>query len=109
MKFRKDLMIPLFFLIVGLCSYIFIFPKPKEDYHSINVAGANWGNLEVLIENSHNHLKPCGHLIIEHGIGQAQEIKKKLASHHFTQISSHKDLANINRIVTAQQVSPEYG
>ena len=65
--------------------------------------------LDVLIENAHNHLKPCGHLIIEHGIGQAQEIKKKLASHHFTEISSHKDLANINRIVTAQQVSPEYG
>ena len=50
MKFRKNLMIPLFFLIVGLCSYIFIFSKPNEDYHSINVAGANWGNLEVLIE-----------------------------------------------------------
>ena len=65
--------------------------------------------LDVLIENAHNHLKPCGHLIIEHGIGQAQEIKKKLASHNFTKISSHKDLASINRIVTAQWVSPEYG
>ena len=50
MKFRKDLMIPLFFLIVGLCSYIFIFPEPKEDYYSINVAGAYGGKIDVLIE-----------------------------------------------------------
>ena len=28
----------------------FYLSEPKEDYHSINVAGANWGNLEVLIE-----------------------------------------------------------
>ena len=35
---------------MGLCAYIFIFSEPKEDYYSINVAGANWGNLDVLIE-----------------------------------------------------------
>ena len=50
MNFRKNLTLPLLFLIVGLCAYIFIFSEPKEDYHSINVAGANWGNLDVLIE-----------------------------------------------------------
>ena len=50
MNFRKNLMLPLLFLIGGLCAYIFIFSESKEDYHSINVAGANWGNLNVLIE-----------------------------------------------------------
>ena len=65
--------------------------------------------LEVIIENARNHLKPSGNLIIEHGIGQDQVIKKKLARHNFTKITSHKDLANINRIVTAQWASPEYG
>ena len=65
--------------------------------------------LEVIIENAHNHLQSSGHLVIEHGIGQAQVIKKELARHNFTKITSHKDLANIDRIVTAQWVSPEYG
>ena len=37
-------------MIAGLCAYIFIFFEPKEEYYSINVAGANWGNLEVLTE-----------------------------------------------------------
>ena len=37
-------------MILGVCFYIFIFSEPKEDYHSINVAGANWGNLTLLIE-----------------------------------------------------------
>ena len=50
MNFRKNLTLPLLFFIVGLCVYIFIFSEIKEDYHSINVAGANWGNLDVLIE-----------------------------------------------------------
>ena len=50
MNFRKNLMLPLFFLIVGFCVSIFIFSQPKEDYYSINVAGANWGNLDALIE-----------------------------------------------------------
>ena len=50
MKFRKNLTLLPFFLIVGLCAYIFIFSETEEDYHSINVAGANWGNLDVLIE-----------------------------------------------------------
>ena len=65
--------------------------------------------LEAIIENAHNHLESQGHLVIEHGIGQDQVIKKKLARHNFTKITSHKDLANINRIVTAQWVLPEYG
>ena len=50
MNFRKNLVLPLVFLIVGLCAYIFIFFEAKEDYHSINVTGANWGNLGILIE-----------------------------------------------------------
>ena len=48
MKFKNNLMLPLFFLIAGICSYIFIFPQPKDNFHSINVAGASWGNLEDL-------------------------------------------------------------
>ena len=50
MNFRKNLTLPLFFLIAGLCAYIFIFSQPKEDYHSINVAGDIWGNIDVIIE-----------------------------------------------------------
>ena len=50
MNFRKNLILPLFFLIAGLCAYIFISSESKEDYHSINVTGANWGKLDVLIE-----------------------------------------------------------
>ncbi|MAF81516.1 MAG: hypothetical protein CMK52_01205 [Proteobacteria bacterium] len=37
-------------MIAGLFAYIFIFFEPREDYHAINVVGANWGNLEVLTE-----------------------------------------------------------
>ena len=50
MNFKKIFLVPLFFLIAGLCSYIFIFSQSKEDYHSINITGADWGNLEAVIE-----------------------------------------------------------
>ena len=65
--------------------------------------------LHGIIETADNFLESNGHLVLEHGIGQAQAINEKLASRNFSEITSHKDLANINRIVTAQWVAPEHG
>ena len=92
-----------------IANYKFTTLNPNLGVARYDDKEVTLADIPGLIENAHNHLKPFGHLIIEHGIGQAQEIKKKLASHNFTEISSHKDLANINRIVTAQRISPEYG
>ena len=57
-----------------------------------------------IINQAYKYLKPSGHLIIEHGMGQAEAIKKKLANRNFSKITAHKDLANISRIVTAQWI-----
>ena len=65
--------------------------------------------LQQIIETAHNYLEPNGHLVLEHGIGQAQAIREELARHDFSEITSYKDLANINRIVTAQWIAPEHG
>ncbi len=65
--------------------------------------------LDTIIETAHDYLESKGHLVMEHGMGQARRLKKKLASRNFYAITSHKDLAKINRIVTAQWIPPKHG
>lgn len=57
-----------------------------------------------ILSQAHKYLKPSGHLIMEHGLGQEGAIKNKLANRNFSTITSHKDLANISRVVTAQWI-----
>ena len=57
-----------------------------------------------ILSQAHKYLKPSGHLIMEHGLGQEEAIKNKLANRNFSTITSHKDLANISRVVTAQWI-----
>ena len=65
--------------------------------------------LDRIIETAHDYLESNGYLVMEHGMGQAKKLKKKLASRNFSVITSNKDLAKINRVVTAQWIPPKYG
>ncbi|MBI5698857.1 peptide chain release factor N(5)-glutamine methyltransferase [Candidatus Saganbacteria bacterium] len=56
--------------------------------------------IRQLIENSPKYLSPKGHLLMEFGFGQAEEIKD-LAQKHFKTIEIYKDLAGIDRILKA--------
>lgn len=56
--------------------------------------------IRQLIENSPKYLSPNGHLLMEFGFGQAEEIKA-LAHKHFKQVEIYQDLAGIDRILKA--------
>ena len=93
MNFRKNLTLPLFFLIAGLCAYIFIFSQPKEDYHSINVAGANWGNLEVLIKKQEKKLEKLVNSSEIHPKPKKKMEKQVNSSFFIAQLMSSEDRA----------------
>tara|TARA_Y100000589_G_C27057995_1_gene590130 strand:- start:99 stop:725 length:627 start_codon:yes stop_codon:yes gene_type:complete len=50
MRFLRNILLISFFLVAGFYFYILIFHKQQKDYQSINVTGANWGDLSLLTE-----------------------------------------------------------
>jgi len=51
------------------------------------------------------HLAPGGWLLLEHGADQGAAVVRILAAHGFTAITSHRDLAGLDRVTAARQVS----
>ncbi len=55
-----------------------------------------------IIEEGHNFLNPGGHVAFELGAGQAGEVKKILAQNGYKNIEIIKDLAGIERTISAK-------
>ena len=57
---------------------------------------------QKIIQNAKNYLKKDGFVAFELGIGQSEEVKNLLIENNFKNIKITKDLANIDRVITAQ-------
>ena len=57
---------------------------------------------EKIIKDAYNFLNPNGFVVFELGVNQAQQVKKLLENAHFAQINIIKDLAGIERVISAQ-------
>ena len=55
-------------------------------------------DIRRIIQDSPNHLKPNGWLMLEHGFDQAQSVAALLKDHGFVQIDHARDLAGILRV-----------
>jgi release factor glutamine methyltransferase len=55
-----------------------------------------------LIEQAPRRLRPGGWLLLEIGAGQHQAVEELLRAAGFTQVQSHSDLANIERVVSGR-------
>ncbi len=56
---------------------------------------------EKIIKGALAHLNPCGHILFELGIGQADYVSKILTKEGFCDIKIKKDLAGIERVILA--------
>jgi release factor glutamine methyltransferase len=54
--------------------------------------------LSAIIERAGSHLKPGGHLLLEHGAGQAPDVARLLESRGFTGVCSHRDYSGNPRV-----------
>ncbi|MBL4773627.1 MAG: peptide chain release factor N(5)-glutamine methyltransferase [Alcanivoracaceae bacterium] len=59
-------------------------------------------DLAYIIAHSQPYLRDNGRILLEHGHDQSHEVQRYLADHFYTHIHTHKDLAGIPRITTAQ-------
>ncbi len=99
-------------LIVSNPPYI-----PEEDPHlellthePIQALSAGADGLDAIHEiiiQAPSYLTSPGYLVLEHGYDQATKVTKLLRQYAFTDIQSHRDLAQQPRFVTAMYLAPE--
>ena len=59
-------------------------------------------DLLTVVAGAPAHLRPGGHLVLEHGAGQAAAVAGLLVAHGFGHVRSHIDLAGLPRVTEAQ-------
>ncbi|MDP1968075.1 MAG: peptide chain release factor N(5)-glutamine methyltransferase [Burkholderiaceae bacterium] len=68
-----------------------------EPRTALVATGLGLDDLRSIIEQAPPHLAPGGRLLLEHGHDQAGAVRALLAAHGFSDVSSRKDLAGIER------------
>ena len=59
---------------------------------------------ERISKDAHKVLKPKGHIAFEIGLGQSEDVKNILEKNNFENIEIEKDLAGIDRVISAQLI-----
>lgn len=57
-------------------------------------------DIRLLAEQAREHLKPRGHLLIEHGYNQAQDVQSILKQLNYRQVVTHQDLSGNPRVTS---------
>lgn len=57
-------------------------------------------DIRLIAEPARSHLKPQGHLLLEHGYNQAAEVRAILSALGYRHVATHQDLANNPRVTT---------
>jgi release factor glutamine methyltransferase len=55
-------------------------------------------DLEAIVATVRHHLRPGGHLLLEHGFAQAAAVRGMLDDRGFIEVCSHRDLAGHDRV-----------
>lgn len=58
-------------------------------------------DIDRLVEQARHHLKPDGHILVEHGYNQAPAVQAIFAGHGYRHIVNHRDLAGNPRATSA--------
>ena len=77
----------------------------KKEPSMALVAGiSGYEALFRIISEAHRHLNENGYIILEHGFDQATEIKRRLATSFYYDVTSYKDLNEIDRVTIAKRI-----
>jgi release factor glutamine methyltransferase len=73
-----------------------------EPQHALIADEKGFANLRQIITEAPNYLANGGWLLLEHGFDQAQQVRLLLEQSGFQAVTSHRDLANIERVSLGQ-------
>jgi release factor glutamine methyltransferase len=73
-----------------------------EPQHALIAHEKGLADLRQIIAEAPGYLDNKGWLLLEHGFDQAQQVRLLLKQSGFQAVSSHRDLANIERVSVGQ-------
>lgn len=73
-----------------------------EPHHALAAGPDGMDDIQLIIKQSVNILKPGGWLILEHGFDQQEAVQKQLQENNYTGIETCKDLAGHPRVSLGQ-------
>ena len=73
-----------------------------EPQHALIADEKGLADLRQIITEAPNYLANGGWLLLEHGFDQAQQVRLLLEQSGFQAVTSHRDLANIERVSLGQ-------
>jgi release factor glutamine methyltransferase len=72
-----------------------------EPSQALVAADGGLADLLTIGDCARHHLQPGGLLLLEHGAGQSMRLTAELEALHYRQVVSHRDLAGLDRVVSA--------
>ena len=76
-----------------------------EPLSALRAQDAGLRDLAVLTEQAATRLKPGGWLLFEHGYNQGAAVRELMQRHHFTEISTQRDLGGQERVTLGRRVA----
>ncbi|MDO8844566.1 MAG: peptide chain release factor N(5)-glutamine methyltransferase [Methylicorpusculum sp.] len=73
-----------------------------EPQNALIAANRGLGDIEQIAGNARKHLQPQGHLLIEHGYNQHNEVQTIFREFHFQNIQTFRDLSGHPRLTYGQ-------
>lgn len=61
------------------------------------------GDIQMIADSARRYLKPAGHLLIEHGYGQQQQVQAIFNALHYDKVQSYRDLSGQPRVTHGQK------
>jgi len=73
-----------------------------EPQTALCAAEQGLGDIKIIADNARHYLKPCGHLLIEHGYDQLQQVQSLFKELHYDNVQTYTDLSGQPRVTYGQ-------
>ncbi len=73
-----------------------------EPQTALCAAEQGLSDIKTIVTAARNYLEPCGHLLIEHGYDQQQQVQALFKNLHYTNVQTHADLSGQPRVTYGQ-------
>lgn len=73
-----------------------------EPQTALRAAEQGLADIRIIADAARNYLEPCGHLLIEHGYNQQQQVQALFKDLHYDKVQTYTDLSGQPRVTYGQ-------